>query len=392
MEKIKELEKKNEILEKIEKEKILMDEQRKNLLITSEINNFIEGKNINIKTEKNLQNFKFLPERLKTENENDFIMKGTIKKNYNYTISGNQQFNIENHQLNKNININLNDNSKKNISDIMYINSNNELNFNIEDIFSTRDMILDNNVNNISGKIESLEIENKNFVQDLPLKLVDSNNIPKIKNNKVSNNILKDKNNSTNKINNQEEQNENSLKFAIEDNNNKVDICNNKDKDDSLEMTNTLNKKNEKEKNNQLNINLNISDEENDNDAPETVLELEENKKKLNFNWKEKSKNRISEIIEEKQELEMIQSIDDTLQNKNNKNEFNIDLPLPYKNYQEQPIVPVSEISTNNMRHISTYDQNIISSTRKFEPKELDDITGSLRFFSNRSGISQTAN
>ena len=388
MEKIKELEKKNEILEKIEKEKILMDEQRKNLLITSEINNFIEGKNINIKTEKNLQNFKFLPERLKTENENDFIMKGTIKKNYNYTISGNQQFNIENHQLNKNININLNDNSKKNISDIMYINSNNELNFNIEDIFSTRDMILDNNVNNISGKIESLEIENKNFVQDLPLKLVDSNNIPKIKNNKVSNNIFKDKNNSTNKINNQEEQNENSLKFAIEDNINKVDICNNKDKDDSLEMTNTSNKKNEKEKNNQLNINLNISDEENDNDAPETVLELEENKKKLNFNWKEKSKNRISEIIEEKQELEMIQSIDDTLQNKNNKNEFNIDLPLPYKNYQEQPIVPVSEISTNNMRHISTYDQNIISSTRKFEPKELDDITGSLRFFSNRSANS----
>ena len=128
-----------------------------------------------------------------------------------------------------------------------------------------------------------------------------------------------------------------------------------------------------------------MSDEENDNDSQEKVLELEENKKKINFNWKEKSKNRISEIIEEKQELEMIQSIDDTLQNKNNNNEMNIQLPLPYNNYTEQPIVPVSEISTNNMRHISTYDQNIISSTRKFEPKELDDITGSLRFFSNRS-------
>ena len=45
----------------------------------------------------------------------------------------------------------------------------------------------------------------------------------------------------------------------------------------------------------------------------------------------------------------------------------------------------MAEISTNNKRHISTFDQNIISSIRKFEPKELDDITGSLRFFSNRS-------
>ena len=62
-----------------------------------------------------------------------------------------------------------------------------------------------------------------------------------------------------------------------------------------------------------------------------------------------------------------------------------MEFPLPYNNCQDQPIVPVSEISTNNMCHISTYDQNVISFTRKFEPKELDDITGSLRLFSNRS-------
>ena len=365
MEKIKELEKKKEILEELEKEKKYMEEQRKNLSITSEIKNFIEGKN-NKNFDKLNSGFKFLPERLKTENENEFIMKG-IDKKYNYTISSNQQFNIENSQINNNINKTINTTSKK------YINSNNDLNLHIEDIESNRDIIFDNINNNIPQKIESLEEESKNILHDLPLKLNNSNNF-----NKKS---LED----SSKINNYED-NDKSLKFAIE-NNNKIDINLNKDKEkekeDSLELTNISNKDKEKV-NNQSNINIYISDEENDNNVQETVLELEENKKKFNFKWKEKSKNRINEIIEEKQELEMIQSIDNTLKNNKDNNEFNL-LPLPYNNYSEQPIIPVSEISTNNMRHISTYDQNIISSTRKFEPKELDDITGSLRIFSNRS-------
>ena len=373
-EKIKELGKKEEIVEKKEKEKEVVEEKRKRLLITSEINNFIEGNKANIKKDNNFQENKFLPERLKTENENNFIMKGLSKKNYNYTISENQQLYIENHQLNcnnKNNNLNINDNSKKNISDIIYISSNNELNINIEDIFSSRDTISDNNIN----KIESFEIDNKNYVQDLPLKLID-NNKNEIKENKQSNNILNNTNNTNIK---QEEQ----TLFQIEDNNKSEDFCNNKDKVNCLEMAHLSNKKNEKQKKNDLN--LNITKEENDEKAPETMPELEESKKKFNFNWKEKTKNRISEIIEEKQELEMIQSIDDNLQTNSNKNEFNVELPLPYNNDSEQPIVPVSEISTNNMRHISTFDQNIISSTRKLEPKELEDITGSLRFFSNRS-------
>ena len=374
LEKIKELEKKEKILMELEKEKKIKEEQRKNLLITTEINNFIEGKNKNINKDKN-NNYKFLPEKLRTENESEFLMKGIDKKNYNYTISGNQQINIENHQTNKNIN-------KNNLVDNMNINSNNELNFHIEDIVSTRDIIFDNN-NNTSEKIDSLGEENKNFLNDLPLKLNQNNN----KNNHLKKgnneknfelNIIK--NNIIN--NNSKDENENALKFTIEDNN-KVNLYKSKDKEkeDSLELTNLSNKENIKEKENN-----NLSDEDNDNEAPETVLELEEKQKKLNFNWKEKRKNRIREIIEEKQEFEMIQSIEDPLQNKNNKNDFNLQLPLPYNNDSEQPIItPVSEISTNNMRHISTYDQNIISSIRKFEPKELEDITGSLRIFSNRS-------
>ena len=81
-------------------------------------------------------------------------MKGIDKKNYNYTISGNQQINIENHQTNKNVN-------KNNLIDNININNNNELNFHIEDIVSTRDIIFDNN--NTSEKIDSLGEENKNF-------------------------------------------------------------------------------------------------------------------------------------------------------------------------------------------------------------------------------------
>ena len=377
LEKIKELEKKEKILMELEKEKKIKEEQRKNLLITTEINNFIEGKNKNINKDKN-NNYKFLPEKLRTENESEFLMKGIDKKNYNYTISGNQQINIENHQANKNIN-------KNKLVDNMNINSNNELNFHIEDIVSTRDIIFDNN-NNTSEKIDSLGEENKNFLNDLPLKLNQNNNhqnnhLKKVNNGKnfelniIKNNIIN---------NNNKEENENALKFTIEDNN-KINLYKSKDKEkeDSLELTNTSNKENIKEKEKENN---NLSDEDNDNEAPETVLELEEKQKKLNFNWKEKRKNRIREIIEEKQEFEMIQSIEDPLQNKNNKNDFNLQLPLPYNNDSEQPIItPVSEISTNNMRHISTYDQNIISSIRKFEPKELEDITGSLRIFSNRS-------
>ena len=226
-------------------------------------------------------------------------------------------------------------------------------------------------------------LENKNFLNDLPLKLnqnkSENNHLKKVNNEKnfelkiAKNNIIN---------NNNKDENENALKFSIEDNN-KINLYKSKDKEkeDSLELTNISNKENIKEKENN-----NISDEDNDNEAPETVLELEEKQKKLNFNWKEKRKNRIREIIEEKQEFEMIQSIEDTLQNKDNKADFNLQLPLPYNNDSEQPIItPVSEISTNNMRHISTYDQNIISSIRKFEPKELEDITGSLRIFSNRS-------
>ena len=366
LEKIKELEKKKEILEELEKEKKMMEEKRKNLSITSEVKNFIEGKIDNKNNDKLNTNFKFLPERLKTENENEFIMKGIDKKKYNYTITGNQQINIESNQINNN-----------NIDKIINTNSNkyikNNFNLNIEDIVSTRDIIFDTINNNSSEKIENLETENKNILHDLPLKINNSN-------------ILSKEQSKGPEINNIIEENDKSLRFAIENNNkNDIDFIKDKDKEkekeDSLEMTNISNKEKEKG-NNQSNIN--ISDEENDNNIPETVLEFEENKKKINFNWKEKSKNRINEIIEEKQELEMIQSIDNTLKSNNNKNEFNF-LPLPYNNYSEQPIIPVSEISTNNMRHISTYDQNIISSTRKFEPKELEDITGSLRIFTNRS-------
>ena len=361
LEKIKELEKKEKILMELEKEKKIKEEQRKNLLITTEINNFIEGKNKNINKDKN-NNYKFLPEKLRTENENEFLMKGIDKKNYNYTISGNQQINIENHKTNKNIN-------KNNFLDNININTNNELNFHIEDIVSTRDIIFDNN-NNTSEKIDSLGEENKNFLNDLPLKLT-KNKAENI----VKNNIIN---------NNNKDENENALKFSIEDNN-KINLYKSKDKEkeDSFELINISNKENIKEKENNA-----ISDEDNDNDneAPETVLELDEKQKKINFNWKEKRKNRIREIIEEKQEFEMIQSIEDTVQNKDNKIDFNLQLPLPYNNDSEQPIItPVSEISTNNMRHISAYDQNIISSIRKFEPKELEDITGSLRIFSNRS-------
>ena len=374
LEKIKELEKKEKILMELEKEKKIKEEQRKNLLITSEINNFIEGKNKNLNKDKN-NNYKFLPEKLRTENESEFLMKGIDKKNYNYTISGNQQINIENHQANKNIN-------KNNLLDNRNINNNNELNFHIEDIVSTRDIIFDNN-NNTSDKIDSLGEENKNFLNDLPLKLNknknENNHLKKVNNEKnfelnISNNNIINNNN--------KDENENALKFSIEDNN-KINLYKSRDKEkeDSFELTNVSNKENIKEKENN-----NISDEDNDNEAPETVLELEEKQKKMNFNWKEKRKNRIREIIEEKQEFEMIQSIEDPLKNKDNKTDFNLQLPLPYNNDSEQPIItPVSEISTNNMRHISTYDQNIISSIRKFEPKELEDITGSLRIFSNRS-------
>ena len=106
-------------------------------------------------------------------------------------------------------------------------------------------------------------------------------------------------------------------------------------------------------------------------------------KKLLNINRKEKSKikNRINEIIEEKQELE---SLEDTTKSKNK-------TKLVYlqnnnsNNQTEKSLIPMAEVSTSNMHHISVYDQNIVSSIRKFEPKELDDITGSLRFFSNRS-------
>ena len=416
LEKIKELEKQKTVIEELEKEKKLMEEQRKNLLITSEINNFIKGKN-DLNKDINGNNYKFMPEKLKTENENDFIMKGNDKKNYNYIISGNQQINIENHLINDNIN--KNNNNNKNINNNIDINNHKEINFNIEDIVSTRDIIFDNNINsnnNISEKIDSLEEENKNIniMNDLPLKLNNNSNyidkltqkqiLNSFKNNKYINNIKTENKNilnnkqknislkkSTNNINsnnnNNKEENESSLKFSIEDNN-KTDIYKikekEKEKEDSFDITNIS--KQEKDKNI-------LSDEDNDNDAPETVLELENSKKKLNlnFNWKEKSKNRISEIIEEKQEFEMIQSLEDNIHNKTNKNDFNLPMPMSYNNEPEQPIiVPVSEVSTNNMRHISTYDQNIISSTRKFEPKELDDITGSLRLFSNRSDNNTT--
>ena len=127
-----------------------MEEQRKNLLITSEINNFIEGKNKDIKKDIN----KFLPERLKTENENEFVMKGIDRKNYNYTISSNQQFNIENYSVNNNIN----DNNRRIINSNIGINNNTDVfNLNIEDIVSKRDIIFDSNSNNnnFSEKIES---------------------------------------------------------------------------------------------------------------------------------------------------------------------------------------------------------------------------------------------
>ena len=256
--------------------------QKKNLVITNEINKFIEGKNNNIEnTQQNLINNNnnkiFIPEKLKTENENEFVMKGiNHKQNYKLEISNIQQINIEN-----------NINNKKN---------NNELNLNIEDITSTRDILFDN--------------------KDL--------------------------------INQQ-----------------------------SIIISDLIQKNN----NNELEENKDSSSENNS-----------AKKKSTNLNRKDKSKNkkRINEIIEENQELE---SLEDTSKSKNktkaiccqqNNNNIN-NLNNINKTNTEKSLIQIADISTSNMKHISTYDQNIISSIRKFEPKELDDITGSLRFFSNRS-------
>ena len=266
----------NEYKEKYKKEK------KENLVITNEINKFIEGKTNNIEnTKQNLNNNNiFIPEKLKRENENEFVMKG-IKHNYKLEISNNQQINIENKKIN------------------------NELNIKIEDITSTRDILFDNK-NNISPNTPSI-------LNDTNKDLMNQQNII------ISNELEENK------------------KY-----------------------------------------------QENDSSS-ENNIELDSAKKKsTNFNRKEKSKNkkRINEIIVENQELE---SLEDTSKSKNktkaicNKNN-NIN-----KNNTEKSLIQIADISTSNMKHISTYDQNIISSIRKFEPKELDDITGSLRFFSNRS-------
>ena len=67
------------------------------MVITSEINKFIKGNenmNENKINSNKINGYKFIPERLKTENENEFVMKGIDKKNYNLTISNKQEINI----------------------------------------------------------------------------------------------------------------------------------------------------------------------------------------------------------------------------------------------------------------------------------------------------------
>ena len=271
----------NEFKEKYE-QKLLKNNS--NLLISSEVNNFIAS------------NKKFLPERLKLENENYFVMEAI-------------------NNTNKNININNNPITNNNI-----INKPNDLV--IEDI--------------------ALSDEERNT----------NNN-----NNKIPSSLLKNNYNSS--LNN-------SLQFSIVENNNNI-INNNKEKnEDSFEL--------QSGKNTQGNKDINSSSEE----EKETVLELNESKKKLCNNYwkiKNKSKNKINEILEVNENIELIKSIDDEPQSKKVSQ-----IPVSYNNYNEQPINIVSEVSTNQMRHISNYDLNINSSTRKFEPKELDDVTGSMRF------------
>ena len=410
----KELRKKLESEYKIKYDKEKKDnlEQRKNLVITSEINNFFEGKNNNKENEnKNLNiniHNKFLPEKLKTENEDEFVMKGINKKNYNFEITNNQQIKIEN-QINK---------EKKDINQEKenLLNNNNEFNLNIDDITSTRDLFLENNNilnNNISQKIDNLISPTSPLTlnESKLLSKNDSNN-DLIKQQSITISDLLNKNKIPEKTNEGNKNiNKNSLKFEIENNkikseeNNYINIDSNKEKEDSFEMTNLSIKNKEKELNSK---NTNNDQDNEENELPETVLELDSAKKKIIWKDKEKqkSKKRINEVIEEKQELE---SLEDTTKSKTktksicfpnnantNNNNININNNINNTNSQiEKSLIPMAEISTNNMRHISTFDQNIISSIRKFEPKELDDVTGSLRFFSNRSDniiISSLAN
>ena len=346
------------------------------MVITSEINKFIKGNenmNENKINSNKINGYKFIPERLKTENENEFVMKGIDKKNYNLTISNKQEINIENH-LNQN-----NIKEKKNIN-----NNNDELNLNIEDITSTRDIIFENNNifnNNISQKIDSLisPISPQTLNES---KLLSKNGTNRDSQQSVTiSNFLQNNNINQNKKeeNNREEKDENSLKFLIEENNDKKSEINNmnihKEKEESFDNSNLSEKNQEKEY-------YNLKEQESRENEPEIILELDSAKKKLNMNRKEKSKgkNHIKEIIEEKQELE---SLEDTNKSKN-KTKAKYIINEDNKK-EDKSLIQIAEISNSNMKHISTFDQNIISTIRKFEPKELDDITSSLRFFSNRS-------
>ena len=374
----KELREKLEIeyKEKYEKEIKENLEQRKNFVITSEINKFIKGNenmNENKINSNKINGYKFIPERLKTENENEFVMKGIDKKNYNLTISNKQEINIENH-LNQN-----NIKEKKNIN-----NNNDELNLNIEDITSTRDIIFENNNifnNNISQKIDSLisPISPQTLNES---KLLSKNGTNRDSQQSVTiSNFLQNNNINQNKKEeiNREEKDENSLKFLIEENNDKKSVINNmiihKEKEESFENSNLSEKNQEKEY-------YNLKEQESRENEPEIILELDSAKKKLNMNRKEKSKgkNHIKEIIEEKQELE---SLEDTNKSKN-KTKAKYIINEDNKK-EDKSLIQIAEVSNSNMKHISTFDQNIISTIRKFEPKELEDITSSLRFFSNRS-------
>ena len=378
----------NEYKEKYEKEIKDNLEQKKNFIITSEINKFTIGHGSNIeKIKENINNNrknnnKFMPESLKTENESEFIMKGINKKNYNLTISNNQQINIENH-----LHQDKHNNKAQKQKDIIN-NNNNDFNLHIEDITSTRDLLFENNniINNIPSKIDSLisPISPQLLNESKEISKNDTNREEEIMQQQsiILTDLLQKNNKTTNKNEeNNEDEKENSLKFLIEDNNIKsqLNTDKNKEKGDSFEMTNISEEKKEDESK----INNFIEVQENEENEPEKVLEFDNSKKKLNLNWKEKSKtkNHINEVIEEKQELE---SLEDTCKSKNKTK--SVCLPNNNSNIQaEKSLIPMPEVSNSNMRHISTFDQNIISSIRKFEPKELDDITGSLRFFSNRS-------
>ena len=257
-------------------------QKRKNLMITTEINNYIKGsdnkENISenkVKNDKN-NNYKFIPERLKEQNENDFFMKGIIKNNNNFVISKEQRINIENNLNNK-----INNNNKEKNNNIIN-NENNELNLNIEDIVSTRDILLENNNlfnNNNSPKLDSLispippKIENES-------KIISNNETNREKNLTYQQSIIitdlfhKNNINQNEKEELKNKEEENSLKLLIEDN--KI-----KKEEENFENANISD--NNKEKDQKIKIEMEVQDNLNE---LENSLELNNGKKLMNMKEK----------------------------------------------------------------------------------------------------------